>query len=153
MRRKRPIGLVAIVVYKVFAAAVLASAAVAIFLTLAHHRALQAFAEAHFVEAGKEAIVGWLLSRLLDLTPRTLKLSGIATAAYAIVTAIEAIGLWYEKVWAELLVIALLSLSLPPEIYELLQGASLLKWVTFVANLLSLGYVLYRFLKTKRQTS
>lgn len=153
MRRKRPVGLVAIVVYKVFAATVLAIAAVAIFLTLTHHRALQTFAEDHFVEAGKEAIVGWLLSKLLNLTPRMLEFGGIATAAYALVTAIEAIGLWYEKAWAELLVIALLSLSLPPEIYELLQRASLLKWVAFTINLLSLGYVLHRFLKTKRQTS
>jgi uncharacterized membrane protein (DUF2068 family) len=39
------------------------------------------------------------------------------------------VGLWYEKTWAKILVIGLVGISIPPEIFELLQGFTTIKLV------------------------
>ncbi|KAM3115056.1 DUF2127 domain-containing protein [Phormidesmis sp. 146-33] len=50
-------------------------------------------------------------------------------------TAIEAVGLWFEKRWAHILVLLLVGISIPLEIYELIQGISPLKLIVFVINI------------------
>jgi uncharacterized membrane protein (DUF2068 family) len=147
--RKRPLGLILIVAYKCFVVGLLMVTTVALWLTLANHRALQIFVDNYFVGHAQRSLTITLLSKVLNLSPRALKLSGIATAAYAVVSSIEAIGLWYEKAWAELLVLVLLGASLPPEIFELTRGASLLKWLIFGINLASFIYVLQRLVNSK----
>jgi uncharacterized membrane protein (DUF2068 family) len=42
-------------------------------------------------------IVKLFLEKFLSIKPNTLLFSGIAAALYAVLTAIEAVGLWYEK--------------------------------------------------------
>lgn len=143
--QKRPAGLIVIVIYKCLVVGLLIATTLALWLTLRNHQVLQSFVEAHFIEGAKANLIDLLLSKLLNLSPRALKFSGIATATYALVTAIEAAGLWYQKAWAELLVIGLLGLSLPPEVFELIQGASLLKWLIFGINLATLAYVVRQF--------
>jgi uncharacterized membrane protein (DUF2068 family) len=50
--------------------------------------------------SGKRGVIAWILEKILNFNPRTLQFSAIALAAYAVVTAIEAIELCYEKTWA-----------------------------------------------------
>ena len=50
---------------------------------------------------------------------------------------LEAIGLWYQKRWAEYLTFVATCAFLPYEVYELTRGASLFKWVALAANLVS----------------
>ncbi len=38
---------------------------------------------------------------------------------YAVATAIQAIGLWYEKAWARIVVLGIVGISLPVEVFEL----------------------------------
>jgi uncharacterized membrane protein (DUF2068 family) len=148
-REKHPAGLVAIVLYKTFEAALLAVTAIALLLALKHHRDLQAFVDVNLVQSGKAGLIHWGLSRMLAVNPRTLQFGGIAAAVYAVVTALEAIGLWCNKAWAELLVIGLTALSIPPEILELIRGASLRKFIVFLLNAAALSYVLRRFWKSR----
>ncbi|MBD2249105.1 DUF2127 domain-containing protein, partial [Nostoc sp. FACHB-888] len=76
-----------------------------------------------------------------------LAFSGIGAGVYAIVTSIEAVGLWYEKRWAHILVLGLVGISIPPEIYELIRGISVIKTLIFLLNLAVLGYLFRNFPK------
>ncbi|MEH1823525.1 MAG: DUF2127 domain-containing protein [Nostoc sp.] len=143
---KRPLGLVAIVLYKSFAALLLMVTSIALLLTLKNYQTLEAFSDDYVLES-KSIIIDWLLRKVINLDPRTLAFSGIGTGIYAIVTAIEAVGLWYEKRWAHVLVLVLVGISIPPEIYELIRGISLIKVVVFVLNLAVFGYLLRNFPK------
>ncbi|MCC5656006.1 DUF2127 domain-containing protein [Nostoc sp. XA010] len=144
--KKRPLGLVAIVLYKSFAALLLMVTSIALLLTLKNYQALEVFSKNYVLE-GKSIIIDWLLKKVINLNPQTLAFSGIGTGVYAIVTSIEAVGLWYEKRWAHVLVLGLVGISVPPEIYELIQGISLVKILIFVLNLVVFGYLFRNFPK------
>jgi uncharacterized membrane protein (DUF2068 family) len=144
--KKRPLGLVAIVFYKSFAALLLMVTSIALLLTLKNYQTLEAFSENYVLE-GKSIIIDWLLNKVLNLNPRTLAFSGIGAGIYAIVTAIEAVGLWYEKRWAHILVLGLVGISIAPEIYELIRGISLLKTFIFLLNLAVFAYLFRNFPK------
>ena len=125
---KRPPGLVLIVIYKGFVALLLTTTSIVLLLALKKHDALVEFSDSYVLES-KLSIIEWFIEKIIDIKPQTLKFSGIAMAIYAIVTAIEAVGLWYEKTWAKILVIGLVGISIPPEIFELLQGFTTIKLV------------------------
>jgi uncharacterized membrane protein (DUF2068 family) len=144
--KKRPLGLVAIVFYKSFAALLLMVTSIALLLTLKNYQTLEAFSENYVLES-KSIIIDWLLNKVLNLNPRTLAFSGIGAGIYAIVTAIEAVGLWYEKRWAHILVLGLVGISIAPEIYELIRGISLLKTFIFLLNLAVFAYLFRNFPK------
>lgn len=130
--------------YKTFVAALLMVTAIALLLTLRNYEALADFSDSYTLE-GKSGIIDWVLEKLLNLSPRTLRFSGFGALGYAIVTAIEAIGLWYEQRWAHILVLFLVGISIPPEIYELTRGISILKAIVFVINVAVFVYLLKSF--------
>jgi uncharacterized membrane protein (DUF2068 family) len=146
MLDKHPPALVAIIVYKIFVAILLAITAIALLLTLKNHQYLEAFSESYMLEV-KHQIINWFLDKLVLINPRTLKFSGIAFSIYSILTAIEAIGLWYEKAWARFLVLGLVGLSIPLEVYELIQKITPIKLIILVINVGILGYLLFFFPK------
>ncbi|MEH2413295.1 DUF2127 domain-containing protein [Nostoc sp.] len=144
--KKRPLGLVVIVLYKTFTALLLMATSIALLLTLKNYQNLEAFSDDYVLE-GKSIIIDWLLNKVLNLNPRTLAFSGIGAGVYAIVTSIEAVGLWYEKRWAHVLVLGLVGISIPPEIYELIRGFSTIKILILVLNLAVFGYLFRNFPK------
>lgn len=144
MKKKRPLGLIAIVLYKAFVATLLGIVAIGLFLTLRNYVELQVFADEYTLE-GKSGLINWVLEKVLNVSPRTLRFSGLGAAGYAIVTAIEAIGLWYEKRWAHILVLFLVGISIPPEIYELSRSITVLKAIVFVINVAVFVYLLKTF--------
>jgi uncharacterized membrane protein (DUF2068 family) len=148
-RHKRPRGLVAIVIYKSLIAGLLAIASVALLLAIQNYQSIDEFANQYVLE-GKREIIRFILSKFLSLNPKSLQFSGIFAGVYAVVTAIEAVGLWYEKKWAILLVIALVGISLPLEVWELIKGISPIKLIVFVVNLAIFLYLLFDFKKTKQ---
>ena len=146
MKIQRPPGLIAIVLYKSFVAALLTVTSIALLLALKNHQALEDFSESYLLES-KIKIVEFLLDKVLSIKPKTLLFSGLAAGLYAALTAVEAVGLWYEKGWATILVLVLVGISIPPEIYELFQGVTILKLVVFVANVAMLWYLLHHLPK------
>ncbi|MCC5662637.1 DUF2127 domain-containing protein [Nostoc sp. CHAB 5784] len=70
--QKRPLGLVAIVLYKSFAALLLMLTSIALLLTLKNYQTLEVFSENYVLE-GKSIIIDWLLKKVLNLNPRTLE--------------------------------------------------------------------------------
>ncbi len=146
--KNRPIGLLAIVFYKSFVASLLMVTAIALLLAMKNYEGLQEFAEYYELE-GKTGIIEWVLDKILNLNPRTLEFSGIGAMVYSIVTAIEAIGLWHHKRWAHILVLVLVGISIPPEIYELAKGFSPLKLIVFVVNVAVFWYLFRTFPRHK----
>ena len=145
MKKQRAPGLIAIVLYKSFVASLLTVTSIALLLALNSHHPLEAFSESLFLET-KLNIVKYLLGKILIIPPHTLLFSGLATGLYAILTVLEAVGLWYERAWATILVLLLVGISILPEIYELVQGVTVLKLV-FIANLAVLWYLLHHLPK------
>jgi uncharacterized membrane protein (DUF2068 family) len=150
--RQRSKGLVLIVAYKGFVALLTITVAIVLMLALRNHQALLSITQELTLE-GKTGIIHWILEKLSGLQPHTLKFSGIAAAIYAALTIVEAIGLWYEHTWAHLLVILLVGISIPPEIYELIQGVSPLKIIVFLINILILMYLVRELPKLRKRHS
>jgi uncharacterized membrane protein (DUF2068 family) len=113
-----------------------------------NHQELAEFSNSYMLTT-KFFLIEWLVHKLMTIDPTKLKLSGIIAGIYALVTSIEAIGLWYQKSWAMLLVLVLVGISLPPEIFELTKGITLLKSIIFAINVAMFGYLLWDVIKTR----
>jgi uncharacterized membrane protein (DUF2068 family) len=124
----------------------MAVTAIALLLDLKNHQSLKYFSESYVLES-KHLVIDWLLDKILNLSPKTLEFSGLAAALYAVITTVEAVGLWYKKIWAEILVIAVVGISIPFEVLELVRGISILKLLIFLINLAVLWYLIDRFFK------
>ena len=85
MKKQRPPGLIAIVLYKSFVASLLTVTSIALLLALNNHQVLEKFAESYLLES-QVKIVAFLLDQVLSLKPQTLLFSGLATGLYAILT-------------------------------------------------------------------
>jgi uncharacterized membrane protein (DUF2068 family) len=80
---------------------------------------------------------------LLSLKPGRLHLIGALLAAYALLQAVEAVGLWLGRRWAEYLTLIATSALLPLEVYELTRGITPLKVVALVVNIAIVVYLLF----------
>ncbi|GAA0704119.1 DUF2127 domain-containing protein [Dokdonella soli] len=80
---------------------------------------------------------------LLGLGPHQFRLFGSAALVYAALYAVQGVGLWFGKRWAEYLVVAETSLLLPFEIWELLRRFSLFKLVVLVVNVAVIIYLIH----------
>ena len=63
-------------------------------------------------------------------------------AAYALVEGIEAVGLWYQKRWAEYLTFLVTASLLPLDGYELIHRTTVLKAIAVVINIAVVVYLL-----------
>jgi uncharacterized membrane protein (DUF2068 family) len=82
------------------------------------------------------------IRHLFSIQTGTLTKVGLLVSAYAILEGVEAIGLWWQKRWAEYLTFIATAVFLPIEVYELLETASVLKAITFLLNLAVVAYLL-----------
>jgi len=82
------------------------------------------------------------LERLLTLRVTTLRLIGVAAAVYALLEGAEAVGLWYQRRWAEYLTFVATTAFVPFEVYELTRTVSALKVLAIVVNLAIVLYLL-----------
>jgi uncharacterized membrane protein (DUF2068 family) len=73
-----------------------------------------------------------------------IQLAGLALLGYGVLQVVEGVGLWGGWRWAEYLTVIATSLLVPFEVYELIEGASLLKATALVVNLAAVGYLIYK---------
>ena len=83
------------------------------------------------------------LDELLSLQSGTLRLVGAAAGLYALIEGAEAVGLWYQRRWAEYLTLIATSLFVPLEVYELSRSLSPLKAIALIVNLAIVAYLLF----------
>jgi uncharacterized membrane protein (DUF2068 family) len=130
---------------------VLAGLAVLIFAFASHRTQLQKFVnrlDAAFYgsSGGKPQHAHGILhdlERLVTLDVTTLRLIGYAAVAYALLEGAEAVGLWFQRRWAEYLTLVATALFLPFELWELSNSISVLKVIALVANIAILLYLLF----------
>jgi uncharacterized membrane protein (DUF2068 family) len=82
------------------------------------------------------------LAHVFTLSSTTLYAVAAAAGAYAVLEAVEAVGLWYQRRWAEYLTFVATSVFLPYEVYELARTVSPFKVVAIVVNLAVVLYLL-----------
>jgi uncharacterized membrane protein (DUF2068 family) len=83
------------------------------------------------------------IDRLVSLQAGQLDLLGFTVLGYALLEGIEAVGLWFQKRWAEYLTFIATSALLPLEVYELSARVSVLKLLTLAVNLAIVIYLIY----------
>jgi uncharacterized membrane protein (DUF2068 family) len=88
---------------------------------------------------------GFVLSvpaKLTGLKPTQLKALGIGAFLYAILFAVEGVGLWFEKRWAEYLTVIATGSLLPLELYELCRRSTYSRGLTLLLNLAVFIYLI-----------
>jgi uncharacterized membrane protein (DUF2068 family) len=94
------------------------------------------------VQTSKSGLIGEL-DKLFTLKSSTLHLVGAAVLVYAAIEAVEAVGLWFQKRWAEYLTFLVTASFLPLEVYELIHKFTPFKVFAFVINVAIVAYLLY----------
>jgi uncharacterized membrane protein (DUF2068 family) len=82
------------------------------------------------------------LLHIFTLKSSTLYAVAAAAAAYAVLEGVEAVGLWYQRRWAEYLTFVATVVFLPYEVYELARTVSAFKVTAFVVNVAIAVYLL-----------
>ena len=131
---------------------VLAVLAVAVFLLASHEiRVRDAFyrivnaVQGTTGKPGNASGHGFLhsLEHVFTLKSSTLYVVAAAATAYAVLEGVEAVGLWYQKRWAEYLTFVATIAFIPYEIYELSRAVSPFKLAAFVVNIAIALYLLF----------
>jgi uncharacterized membrane protein (DUF2068 family) len=85
-----------------------------------------------------------LLERASSVTPHSLRLIGYLFFCYGFIFAIEGVGLYLRKHWAEFMVIIVVSSLLPFEIYEICLNVVWWKMIILLGNCLIVGFLVRR---------
>ena len=91
---------------------------------------------------GQHGLLGEI-DKLFSLQSSRLHLFAAVILVYAAVEGVEAVGLWYQRRWAEYLTFLVTASLLPIEVYELAHRLSPLKILAFVINVAVVAYLLY----------
>ena len=83
------------------------------------------------------------IEELLGSSQGTLHAAGAALAGYAVLEGVEAVGLWYQRRWAEYLTFIVTTSFIPLEVYELIHKFTPLKVFALVVNLAIVIYLLF----------
>jgi uncharacterized membrane protein (DUF2068 family) len=139
--RKRSVGLLVIIGYKTLTALVLLGVAIAMLVIAKQHLGLENWVEEATL-GGREGVISSLAEHVLQLRPRTLAFGAVVAGLYSSISAVEAIGLWQGKTWAQWLVLGAIGMGLFPELYELAKGVSPLKVIVLILNVAILIYLI-----------
>ena len=94
------------------------------------------------VQQEKVGLLGEL-NKLFSLRSSTLHLVGAGVIGYALLEGVEAVGLWWQKRWAEYLTLIATALFLPLEVYEIAHKLSPFKVVALIVNVAVVLYLLF----------
>jgi len=97
-------------------------------------------------------VVTRLLQWFSGLSTKTIHTLRIVSLAYAAIFAVEGIGLWMQKRWAEWLTTIITASLIPLEVWELLQRPNAGKALVLVANVAIVAYLAWQ-LKTKHKAA
>lgn len=87
--------------------------------------------------------VNFILDKAELITDPLLKRIGFAAFCYAALGIIEAVGLYFEKTWAEFLTLIVTASFLPVEIHEIFRRLTWLRVGLFIGNVIILIYLIW----------
>ncbi|MCU1371961.1 MAG: hypothetical protein JWO77_3155 [Ilumatobacteraceae bacterium] len=93
-------------------------------------------------QASRDRIVD-VLHRVVGLHRSVLTILLVTAVAYCVVEAIEAVGLWKEKRWAEYLTVVATAGLLPFEIHELIERITVFRVGALVVNVAILAWLVW----------
>src|SRR5437773_1582020 len=85
-----------------------------------------------------------LLASIAQLTPRHAAALGLAAFTYGALFAVEGVGLWLGKCWAEYLTVIATASLIPFEIYEMVRKLSPPRLIALILNVAVVIYLIYR---------
>ena len=85
-----------------------------------------------------------LLASIAQLTPRRAAALGLAAFAYGALFAVEGVGLWLGRRWAEYLTVIATGSLIPFEIYEMVRKLSPPRLIALILNVAVVIYLIYR---------
>jgi uncharacterized membrane protein (DUF2068 family) len=97
-------------------------------------------------------VVAQLLEWFSGLSASRVHALRMVTVAYAAVFAVEGVGLWMQKRWAEWLTTVITASLIPLEVWELFQRPTIGKAVVLVANIAIVGYLIWH-VRTKGKSA
>ena len=145
--------LAAIAVFRFLKAVVLVAVALGALRLLDHHAASRAhewLAALPFV--ARHPSVERAASKVTDASPARLEIAASVGLAYAVLFAVEGVGLWLQRVWAEYLTIVATTSFIPFEVYELTRRFTPIRLVALVANVGVMAYLVARRWQARRGT-
>jgi uncharacterized membrane protein (DUF2068 family) len=86
-------------------------------------------------------------------SPKTIEIAAAVATAYAALFAVEGVGLWMRKVWAEYLTIVATTSFVPFEIYELARRFTLPRVGALAINVAIVVYLIVRRVRAHRRSS
>jgi uncharacterized membrane protein (DUF2068 family) len=89
-------------------------------------------------------VVQHLLIRLESLVSQRLEVLGVVALLYAALFAIEGVGLWRERRWAEYLTVIATASFVPFEIFQLARQVTPVRSAALGLNLLVVAYLICR---------
>ncbi len=84
------------------------------------------------------------LAKIATVDPKTLHELGIGLLIYGTVFVVEGVGLIMRKVWAEYMTVLVTLSLIPLEVYELVEGRSITKFIVIVVNVAIAVYLVDR---------
>src|ERR1700691_1538974 len=96
-------------------------------------------------------VVTWLLEWFSGLSASRVHALRMVTLAYAAVFAIEGIGLWMQKRWAEWMTTIITASLIPLEVWELYDKPNFGKAAVLVANTAIVAYLVWHVRRTRAQ--
>lgn len=91
--------------------------------------------------------IDMVLDKAALINHREIKMAALGAFVYAALFATEGTGLYFEKVWAEWLIICEVSLLFPFEIYAITQKPDFIRIALLIGNILVLIYLVYLRIK------
>jgi uncharacterized membrane protein (DUF2068 family) len=88
-------------------------------------------------------VVTWVLHWLSGLSESKIHALRFVTFTYAAVFAVEGIGLWMQKRWAEWLTTIITASLIPLEVWEFFHRPNLGKAVVVIANVVIVAYLFW----------
>ena len=95
-------------------------------------------------------VVSWLLEILSGMSSSRVALLRLVTLAYAAVFAVEGVGLWLEKRWAEWLTVVVTASLIPLELWEMFHRPTLGKLAILLGNAAIVAYLIWHVRNSNR---
>jgi uncharacterized membrane protein (DUF2068 family) len=98
-------------------------------------------------------VVSWVLQKLSGMNESEVRALQFGTFTYAAVFAVEGIGLWMQKRWAEWLTTIVTASLIPLEVWEFGHRPNLGKAAVVIANVVIVAYLVWHVRKKGRRES